>query len=111
MLDIAVDIRNGSPTFGGHVSSILNDTNKHQFFIPRGFAHSYLVLSESATVAYKVDNYYSPENDRGLAFDDPALDIDWGLPADQLKLSEKDRKQPNLANLVDCFEYGIDYYT
>jgi dTDP-4-dehydrorhamnose 3,5-epimerase len=110
VLDVAVDIRQGSPTFGQYVSAELSAENKHQLFVPRGFAHGFVVLSETAIFAYKVDNYYSPENDRGLAFDDPELSIEWGLPQDQLLLSEKDQKQPTLANLVDCFEYGVNYY-
>ncbi|BBP44311.1 dTDP-4-dehydrorhamnose 3,5-epimerase [Thiosulfativibrio zosterae] len=110
VLDVAVDIRQNSPTFGQHVAVLLNDSNKHQLFIPRGFAHGFLVLSESATFAYKVDNYYSPECDRGLAFDDPELKIDWQLPKALLQLSEKDQKQPGLGDLGTCFEFGVDYY-
>jgi len=110
VLDVAVDIRQGSPTFGQHVAILLNETNKHQLFIPRGFAHVFLVLSDTAIFAYKVDNYYSPECDRGLAFDDPALNIDWMLAKDLLKLSEKDQKQPGLVDLGTCFEFGVDYY-
>jgi len=110
VLDVAVDIRQGSPTFGQHVAILLNETNKHQLFIPRGFAHGFLVLSDTAIFAYKVDNYYSPECDRGLAFDDPALNIVWMLAKDLLKLSEKDQKQPGLVDLGTCFEFGVDYY-
>jgi len=110
VLDVAVDIRQGSPTFGQHVAILLNETNKHHLFIPRGFAHGFLVLSDTAIFAYKVDNYYSPECDRGLAFDDPALNIDWMLAKDLLKLSEKDQKQPGLVDLGTCFEFGVDYY-
>ncbi len=110
VLDIAVDIRVGSPTFGQHVSALLSGENKHQFFVPRGFAHGFVVLSESALFAYKVDSYYAPECDRGLAYDDPALGIDWRLPAEQLKLSAKDRQQPTLAELGQPFQYGVDYY-
>ncbi|NCO14572.1 MAG: dTDP-4-dehydrorhamnose 3,5-epimerase [Shewanella sp. CG18_big_fil_WC_8_21_14_2_50_42_11] len=113
VLDVAVDIRKGSPTFGQHVAVILNDKNKHQMFIPRGFAHGFLVLSDSATFAYKVDNYYSPECDRGLAFDDPQLNIDWHLPKNLLKLSGKDQKQPGLVNIDDecsLFNVGLNLY-
>lgn len=113
VLDVAVDIRQGSPTFGQHVAVRLSGDNKHQLFIPRGFAHGFVVLSESAIFSYKVDNYYSPECDRGLAFNDPALGIDWGLPADQLKLSEKDLKQPLLEMLNDecsMFNFEISLY-
>ena len=110
VLDIAVDIRQGSPTFGQHVAVKLNSDEKNQLFIPRGFAHGFVVLSEKAIFAYKVDNYYSPECDRGLAFNDPALGIDWGLPAELLKLSDKDLKQPRLAGLKDLFDYRENYY-
>lgn len=113
VLDVAVDIRDGSPTFGQHVAVRLTGDNKHQLFIPRGFAHGFVVLSDSAIFSYKVDNYYSPECDRGLAFNDPALRIDWGLPLDQLKLSEKDLKQPILEILNDeylMFNYEISLY-
>ncbi|WP_417447185.1 dTDP-4-dehydrorhamnose 3,5-epimerase [Kangiella sp.] len=113
VLDVAVDIRQGSPTFGQHFAVRLTGDNKHQLFIPRGFAHGFVVLSETATFAYKVDNYYSPECDRGLAFDDPALGIDWGLPLDQLKLSEKDLKQPGLVGINDecsMFNFEISLY-
>lgn len=110
VLDVAVDIRKGSPTFGQHVSVILNDQNKHQVFIPRGFAHGFLVLSDSAIFTYKVDNYYSPGSDRGLAFDGVGLNIDWKLSKEQLKLSEKDQNQPGLVDLDSSFEYGQNYY-
>lgn len=113
VLDVAVDIRQGSPTFGQHISVRLSGENKNQLFIPRGFAHGFVVLSESAIFSYKVDNYYSPECDRGLAFNDSALGIDWELPADQLKLSEKDLKQPGLVDINDdcsMFSYGIKLY-
>jgi len=110
VLDVAVDIRQGSKTFGQHVAVELTAENKKQMFVPRGFAHGFVVLSESATFAYKVDNYYSPECDRGLAFDDPDLNIDWQLPTEQLQLSAKDTKQPSWAQLDACFDAGINYY-
>lgn len=110
VLDVAVDIRQGSPTFGQSVAVELSAENKHQLFVPRGFAHGFVVLSDSAVFAYKVDNYYAPEHDRGLAFDDSDLMIDWRLPKDQLKLSEKDQKQPLLSRLENAFEYGVNYY-
>lgn len=110
VLDIAVDIRAGSLTFGQHVAIELTGDNKRQAFIPRGFAHGFVVLSDVATFAYKVDNYYSPDCDRGLAFDDAALAIDWGLNKEQLQLSAKDTTQPKLAELGDCFNYDINYY-
>ena len=94
VLDVAVDIRKGSPTFGQHVAVELTAKNKHQLLVPRGFAHGFVVLSEAAVFAYKVDNYYSPACDRGIAFDDEFLDIDWKIDRDAMKLSEKDTKQP-----------------
>lgn len=110
VLDISVDIRKNSPTFGKHVTVNLSAENKHQLFIPRGFAHGFVVLSDSATFAYKCDNYYAPNYDRGLAFNDPALGLDWQLSPDQLQLSAKDQKQPNLEQLVDGFDYAVNYY-
>ena len=110
VLDVAVDIRKGSPTFGKHVAVQLSGDNKKQMFVPRGFAHGFVVLTDTATFAYKVDNYYSPECDRGLAFDDKELDIDWILPTDILSLSDKDTKQPSLTELADCFDYATNYY-
>lgn len=110
VLDVAVDIRNGSPSFGQHVAVELSGENKKQMFIPRGFAHGFVVLTETATFAYKVDNYYSPECDRGLAFDDKDLNIDWLLPEEQLLLSDKDTKQPSLTLLTNCFDYNQNYY-
>lgn len=110
VLDVAVDIRKGSPTFGQNVSVILNDTLKKQLFVPRGFAHGFVVLSGTAIFSYKVDNYYSPEYDRGLAFDDAALNIDWKIPKEKLKPSEKDQKQPGLNYLDSKFEFGQNYY-
>jgi len=110
VLDIAVDIRKGSPTFGQYVAIELSGENKKQLFIPRGFAHGFVVLSDTATFSYKVDNYYSPECDSGLAFDDVELSIDWLLPTESLLLSDKDKKQVSLAKLEDCFDYSINYY-
>ena len=104
VLDVAVDIRKSSPTFGQHVAKELTEQNKHQFFIPHGFAHGYIVLSDSATFAYKVDNYYAPEYDHGIAFDDTQLKIDWQLSAEELKLSDKDKIHPSLVNAKDLFE-------
>jgi dTDP-4-dehydrorhamnose 3,5-epimerase len=103
VLDIAVDIRKSSPTFGQHVAVELTAKNKHQLFVPHGFAHGFIVLSESATFAYKVDNYYAPEHDRGIAFDDKELVIDWQLPLEILQLSDKDKTHPSLANAEDLF--------
>ncbi len=110
VLDVAVDIRQGSLTFGHHVAVELSADNKHQLFIPRGFAHGFVVLSETAIFAYKVDNYYSAEYDAGLAYDDSSLNIDWLVPKECLQLSEKDKIQPNLAYLTSGFDYDINYY-
>lgn len=110
VLDIAVDIRKDSPTFAQHVAVELSAENKKQLFVPRGFAHGFIVLSEEAIFAYKVDNYYSPDCDRGLAFNDKQLAINWQLPENLLQLSEKDTKQPGISELPPCFDYNIDYY-
>ncbi len=110
VLDVAVDIRKGSPTFGEHVAVELTSENKRQLLVPRGFAHGFIVLEDNTTFAYKVDNYYSPENDRGIAFDDVALNIDWFLEHSELNLSAKDKIQPKLNETNDLFEYGINYY-
>ena len=104
VLDVAVDIRKSSPTFGQHVAINLTAENKHQLFVPQGFAHGFLVLSDSATFSYKVDNYYEPKHDRGIAFDDSKLDIDWRLSSESLKLSDKDKTQPKLSNALDLFK-------
>lgn len=110
VLDVAVDIRKGSPSFGQHVSVELSADNKHELFIPRGFAHGFVVLSESAIFSYKVDNYYSPECDRGIQFNDPQLEINWQLDLEQLILSEKDKLQPLLQDAADLFEYQNNLY-
>jgi len=110
VLDVAVDIRKGSPTFGKHVAVELSGENKKQLLIPRGFAHAFLVLEDDTVFAYKVDNYYSPENDRGISFSDEALAIDWLVPHAELNLSAKDKVQPKLNETNDLFLYGVDYY-
>lgn len=92
VLDVAVDIRPDSPTFGQHVSMVLTARNKKQLFIPRGFAHGFAVLSKTAIFSYKCDNFYSPEHDGGIKHNDKALGIDWMLPAADKVLSEKDSK-------------------
>lgn len=104
ILDVAVDIRKSSPCFGQHVAVILNDANKHQLFIPPGFAHGFVVLSDEATVSYKVDNYFSRIYDKGIIYNDPELLIDWLLPIDLLKLSTKDKNQPTFSNNKSLFE-------
>lgn len=110
VLDVAVDIRKGSPTFGQHVAVELTGENKRQLLVPRGFAHGFIVLEENTTFAYKVDNYYSPENDRGIAFDDPEIGIDWRLDLESLNLSAKDKVQPKLSEATELFTYGEDLY-
>lgn len=109
VLDVAVDIRKGSPTYGEHVSVVLTAENKKQLFVPRGFAHGFVVLEENTVFAYKVDNYYSPENDRGIDFKDPAININWKLHEKQLIISAKDNEQP-LLNETDIFDYSVNYY-
>jgi dTDP-4-dehydrorhamnose 3,5-epimerase len=109
VLDVIVDIRKGSPTFGEHVAVELSEQNKRQVFVPRGFAHGFVVLEDETIFAYKVDNYYSPENDRGLFFDDASLNIDWIVDKEQLQLSLKDTRQPTLAQ-AELFDYGMDLY-
>lgn len=115
VLDIAVDIRRNSPTFGQHVSALLSAENKHQLFIPRGFAHGFAVLSSEAIFSYKVDNYYAPDNDAGIHYQDPELDIDWQLAQEDIKTSAKDQTLPTLKSLLDSstkwpFEYGNSLY-
>ena len=110
VLDVAVDIRKNSPTFGKYVAVELSADNKKQMLVPRGFAHGFVVLEDDTVFAYKVDNYYSPECDRGIAFDDDSLNIDWILKKEELKLSEKDTKQPKLHETKDLFEFGVNYY-
>ena len=109
VLDVAVDIRKGSPTFGQHVAVELTEENKKQLFVPKGFAHGFVVLSAAAVFAYKVDNYYSPESDRGIAFNDENLGIDWKVAFDKLQLSPKDLQQPLFEN-AEYFDYGVDLY-
>ena len=104
ILDIAVDIRKSSPTFGQHLAIKLSSDNMKQIFIPCGFAHGFLVLSDKAKINYKVDNFYMQKYDRGIAFNDPKLDIDWQFPLDKLQLSRKDELHPNLYDSADLFE-------
>ncbi len=99
VLDVAVDIRKGSPTFGKHVAVELSGDNKRQLFIPKGFAHGFAVLSEEAVFAYKCDAPYAPQSERGMRFDDPALGIDWQVKPEQWNLSEKDKKHPLLKDI------------
>lgn len=94
VLDVAVDIRKNSPTYGQYVSTELSGENKHQLFIPRGFAHGYAVLDEEAVFLYKCDNYYAPGHEGAILWNDPQLGIDWHLPPEDVILSEKDRHNP-----------------
>ena len=103
VLDVAVDIRQSSPNFGQYVSKELSSDNHHQLFIPRGFAHGFVVLSESVVFAYKVDNYYSPNDDRGIAYNDRQIGIDWALKSDELQLSDKDKSHPVLSKAKELF--------
>lgn len=107
VLDVAVDIRVGSPTFGKHVAVELSGENKLQFFIPKGFAHGFAVLSEKAVFLYKCDSFYAPQAEGAIAWNDPALGIDWGIPADKVVLSAKDANHPALAQCPqeDLFKY------
>ena len=109
VLDVAVDIRKGSPTFGKYVAVELSGENKRQLFIPRGFAHGFAVLSEEAVFAYKCDNAYMPSHERGIAFDDPALGIDWQIAVEKCILSAKDTANPPLS-CAELFDYSSGDY-
>lgn len=109
VLDVAVDIRKGSPTFGKHVAVELTEENKSQLFVPRGFAHGFVVLSEDVIFAYKCDNLYAPTHERGLAFNDPALGIDWKVDLKEFLLSEKDTRNPLLKD-AELFDYNTKDY-
>lgn len=98
VLDVAVDIRPGSETFGEHVAILLSAENQKQFFVPRGFAHGFLVLSDTATFFYKCDNFYNKESEGGIIFNDPKLNIDWQFPERELIISEKDQILPTIDN-------------
>jgi len=110
VLDVAVDIRRGSPTYGQHVAVELSGENHRQFFIPRGFAHGFVVLSETALFQYKCNNFYAPKSEGAIAWNDPALAIDWKIPADKILLSEKDRSHPLLKGMEPVFDYDTDLY-
>jgi dTDP-4-dehydrorhamnose 3,5-epimerase len=105
VLDIAVDIRTGSPTFGKHVSVELSGENKRQFFLPRGMAHGFVVLSETAIFSYKCDNIYAPTHEASIRFDDPELAIDWLVPQEKFLLSPKDLNAPLFKDAVVCENY------
>lgn len=106
VLDVAVDIRRGSPTYGQHVAVELTEDNHRQFFIPQGFAHGFSVLTPEVVFQYKCDNFYAPQSEGALAWDDPDLGIDWRLPKEDVMLSEKDRHHVRLKDLDSPFEYG-----
>jgi dTDP-4-dehydrorhamnose 3,5-epimerase len=110
VLDVAVDIRKGSPTFGEHVSVELTEENHRQFFIPRGFAHGFSVLTDEVIFQYKCDNFYAPQSEGAIAWDDPALGIDWKIPAEKVILSEKDKHHPLLKDADWLFSYGEELY-
>ena len=103
ILDVAVDIRKSSPTFGKHITEKLSDKNKVQLFVPKGFAHGFVVLSENAVISYKVDNYYSPSHERGILFNDEELNIDWHVNEQNIIISQKDKNFPQLSNTNDLF--------
>ena len=107
VLDVAVDIRRGSPTYGQHVAVELSEDNHRQFFIPRGFAHGFAVLSEEAVFQYKCDEYYHPESEGGISILDSSLGIDWHIPAEHVILSEKDTKHLLLRDFVSSFAYDL----
>lgn len=110
VLDVAVDIRRGSPTFGEHVAVELTEENHRQLFIPRGFAHGFSVLTDEVIFQYKCDNFYAPQSEGALAWDDPDLAIDWRIPADKLLLSEKDRHHDRLRDAEWLFDYHEKLY-
>lgn len=110
VLDIAVDIRKGSPTFGKYEAVELNDENKLQLFISRGFAHGFVVLSEETIFQYKCDNFYSPESECGIAWNDPQLNIDWKLPLNDIILSDKDKNRCRIDDAEFLFDFNVNLY-
>ena len=110
VLDVAVDIRKGSPTFGKYVAVELTEENHRQFFVPRGFAHGFAVLSEEAVFQYKCDNFYHPASDAGIQLKDADLGIDWQIPTDKAILSEKDLKHLCLKDFDSPFDYNVNLY-
>ncbi len=110
VLDVAVDIRKGSPTYGQHVAVELSEENHRQFFVPRGFAHGFVVLSETAVFQYKCDNFYAPEADGGINIKDDTLDIDWQIQIEKAILSEKDLKHVSLKDFDSPFDYNVNLY-
>ena len=110
VLDVAVDIRKNSPTYGKHVAVELTEDNHRQFFVPRGFAHGFAVLSDEAIFQYKCDNFYAPQADGGISILDEDLGIDWHIPMDKAILSEKDTKHPLLKDFDSPFDINIELY-
>lgn len=110
VLDVAIDIRKGSPTYGQHVAVELSEDNHRQFFVPRGFAHGFVVLSETAIFQYKCDNFYAPEADGGINIKDDTLKIDWQISMEKAILSEKDLKHLCLKDFESPFDYNINLY-
>ena len=110
VLDVAVDIRKGSPTYGKHVAVELSEDNHRQFFVPRGFAHGFAVLSDVAIFQYKCDNFYAPQADGGISIKDDTLGIDWQIPMDQALLSEKDINHLCLKDFDSPFDYNVNLY-
>ena len=110
VLDVAVDIRQGSPTFGRYVAVELSAENHRQLFIPRGFAHGFAVLSEKAVFQYKCDNFYAPQSEGAIAWNDQAIGIDWQIPAEDVVLSAKDMTHPTLAECGALFDYNEKLY-
>ena len=106
ILDVAVDLRSGSPTYGKHVTAVISGEEWNQILVPIGFAHGVLTLEPGTELLYKVSNYYAPDHDKGLFWNDPALGIEWRMSEDDVVLSEKDSKQPMLADLEPVFEYS-----
>lgn len=110
VLDVAVDIRKGSPAYGRHVAVVLSAENHLQFFIPRGFAHGFAVLSERAVFQYKCDNFYAPQSEGGISIADASLGIDWQIPSDMVITSEKDTRHPFLKDFDSPFDFNEDLY-
>ena len=110
VLDVAVDIRKGSPTFGKHVAVELTEDNHRQFFVPRGFAHGFSVLTPEVIFQYKCDNFYAPQSEGAIAWNDPDLGIDWRIPEDKVILSEKDKHHPRLKDAEWLFDYNEKLY-
>lgn len=110
VLDVAIDIRKGSPTYGEHVAVELSEDNHRQFFVPRGFAHGFVVLSETAVFQYKCDNFYAPEADGGINIKDTTIGVDWQIPMEKAILSEKDTKHLFFKDFDSPFDYNVNLY-